>query len=433
VGDHFIGGGWIPRLTSADQALWPPAVSGYLNTNYTKVESEIGVTPNTDFITGALYTALIDRLNKVSPTVTNINAVEEAPLAVQGASPASGLFSFDKYSSAPILIDAIREAAREPDATRRLFLVPRAHVIRLNASGGTVNAIEVNVAGQRKYLSVPLTCAVVLAMGTIESTRLALSSFPTPWMGRNLMAHLRTNLIVRIRRSAIAISLPSQLETAAVLVRGSNSRARFHLQFTASASPTSASDDLLFRMIPDMDLLSSILDAQKSDWITITVRGLGEMEGNKSSSVPNNLGSWINLSPFEVDEFGVPRAWVQLVTTPNDNALWGHMDQAALDLVKQVAGNPSNIEYLYDGRWQSTPPSLDIVSEKMHDGLGTTHHESGTLWMGAPGNSVTNEDGRFHHISNAYVTDLSLFPAVGSANPVLIGLTLARKVASAIA
>ena len=432
-GRSLYWGGWTPRLTAADQALWKPSLSSYLDANYASIESEIGVTPSTDFITGALYAAIKSRLSTVGPAVANIDSVEEAPLAVQGASPASGLFSFDKYSSAPILVDAIREASGSPDSTRRLFLVPRAHVIRLNSSGGFVNSIEVDIAGQRKLLPVAPNCAVVLAMGAIESTRVALLSFPTPLMGRNLMAHLRTNITVRIRRTSIAAILPNQLETAAVLVRGSTPKGRFHLQVTASASPTSASDELLFRMIPDIDLLSTILEAQKSDWVAMTVRGLGEMEGDKLSAVPNNVGSWINLSPFEADEFGAPRAWVQLVTTPNDNNLWDTMDQAALEIVQNVAGGPGNIEYFYNGNWQSLPPSLSVISQQMRDGLGTTHHESGTLWMGTAGSSVTDENGRFHHINNAYVADLSLFPAVGSANPVLIGLALAKKVASAIA
>jgi len=432
-GRSLYWGGWTPRLTAADQALWSPTLSNYLDSNYSIVESEIGVNPSTDFITGALYTALKSRLSAVGSAVANIDSVEEAPLAVQGAPPASGLFSFDKYSSAPILVDAIREAAGSPDSTRRLFLVPRAHVIRLNQSGGIVNSIEVDVNGQRKLLPVSPNCAVVLALGAIESTRVALLSFPTPLMGRNLMAHLRTNITVRIRRSAIAITLPNQLETAAVLVRGSTPQGRFHLQFTASASPNSTSDELLFRMIPDIDLLSTTLEAQKSDWVAITVRGLGEMQGNKLASVPNDSGSWIDLSPFEADEFGVPRVWVQLVTTPNDNNLWTFMDQAALELVQRVAGGQGNIEYFYDGGWQSLPPSLSVISQQMRDGLGTTHHESGTLWMGAAGSSVTDENGRFHHINNAYAADLSLFPTVGSANPVLSGLTIARKVASAIA
>ena len=53
--------------------------------------------------------------------------------------------------------------------------------------------------------------------------------------------------------------------------------------------------------------------------------------------------------------------------------------------------------------------------------------------MGAPGSSVTDENGRFHHVSNAYVANLALFPTLGSANPALTGLTLARKVAAVIA
>jgi choline dehydrogenase-like flavoprotein len=187
-----------------------------------------------------------------------------------------------------------------------------------------------------------------------------------------------------------------------------------------------------FRMIPDLDLLSNMLAAQTADKIAITVRGLGEMTGTQSQPVPNNSNSWINLSPFEFDEFGVPRAWVQLVTTAADNTLWDSMDQAALSLVQQVAGSSGNIEYFYNGGWQSPPPSLNIISNQMRDPLGTTHHESGTLWMGSPGSSVTNENGRFHHINNAYVADLALFPTVGSANPTLVGLTLARKVAAAI-
>jgi choline dehydrogenase-like flavoprotein len=68
------------------------------------------------------------------------------------------------------------------------------------------------------------------------------------------------------------------------------------------------------------------------------------------------------------------------------------------------------------------------------DGLGTTYHESGTLWMGDdPKNSVTDPNGKFHHLKNAYCVDQSLFPATGSVNPTLTGLTLTRKIAEHIA
>jgi choline dehydrogenase-like flavoprotein len=51
----------------------------------------------------------------------------------------------------------------------------------------------------------------------------------------------------------------------------------------------------------------------------------------------------------------------------------------------------------------------------------------------SPETSVTDGNGRFHHVANAYCTDQALFPTVGSANPSLTGLTLSRKIAEHIA
>jgi choline dehydrogenase-like flavoprotein len=47
-------------------------------------------------------------------------------------------------------------------------------------------------------------------------------------------------------------------------------------------------------------------------------------------------------------------------------------------------------------------------------------------------NSVTDTVGRFHHIANAYACDQSLFPTAGSVNPMLTGLTLARRLADSL-
>lgn len=171
-------------MTAPDLAKWPNATATALGTIYPTVEREIGVNPGTDFITGPLYQALRTRAQAVAASVANVTAVEEAPLAVQGAAPASGLFSFDKFSSAPILADAVREAAGSPDATRRLFLVPRTHVVRLRAANGMVAGLDAVTNGRSVSLNVSPQCAVVLAAGTIESTRLALDSFATPLMGR---------------------------------------------------------------------------------------------------------------------------------------------------------------------------------------------------------------------------------------------------------
>jgi choline dehydrogenase-like flavoprotein len=47
--------------------------------------------------------------------------------------------------------------------------------------------------------------------------------------------------------------------------------------------------------------------------------------------------------------------------------------------------------------------------------------------------SVTTPVGRFHHVQNAYVCDQAMFASVGSVNPVLTGLTLARQLAEQLA
>jgi hypothetical protein len=151
--------------------------------------------------------------------------------------------------------------------------------VKLHASNGVVHTVEVDVAGQRRWLSIPPECAVVVAASAVESTRLALHSFPTPLMGRNLMAHVRTDLTVRVRRSALP-PLPVHVQTAALLVRGLAPTGRFHIQVTASTS-RAGSDELLYRMIPDIDVLSAHLANTDPDWVTITLRGIGEMHGDR--------------------------------------------------------------------------------------------------------------------------------------------------------
>lgn len=427
-GRSLYWGGWAPRMTEADLQNWPAELRTYLKGNYNDTEKEIGVDPVTDFISGDLYEALGKAMKSAAKTVPTVDRVEAAPLAVQGASPASGLFSFDKYSSAPILTDAIREAAADPDSTRRLFLVPHAHVVRLHNANGNITAVELYYNGQQKFIPVSPDCAVVLAASTVESTRLALESFPSGLMGRNLMGHLRSNTTVRIPRTVLG-ALPKQLAAAALLVRGSTPQGRYHLQVTAAAVDSPNAEATMWRMVPDLDLLDHLLASQDFDKITVTFRGIGEMAGDKGASNTDPATSWMDLSPFERDEFQVRRAYLNLVATPQDIALWNAMDQAALQLAQTLAGSAANIEYFYDNGWHAAPPSPG----KVRDGLGTTHHEAGTLWIGTdPNTSVVDLEGRFHHIANAYAAGPAVFPAMGSANPALTAFTLARRTARAI-
>lgn len=471
-------GGWAPQLTAEDLAQWPAQIREYLTVkktgtgiknaagvtpqnNYEEIEQETGVFDRTDYISGKLFEALFGKAAEIAGSadlkirIATVKGAEEAPLAVQGAAPRSGLFSFDKYSSVPILFTAVREAANGPNSARRLFVVPRAHVIRLKRSGNRVTEIDASIDGQRVTISpdnvLSPDCQVVLALGTIETTRLALESFGTPRMGRNLMAHLRSNLTCRIKRSALkkAIDttkpdypLPAELEAGALLVRGSNGTSRYHFQITAAAlGPSSTNpEDVMFRAIPDIELLGRMLANEDPNWITITIRGIGEMTGDKNAdpaAADAATKSWMNLTydvPDQRDEFQTRRAWVNLVTSAADETLWTAMDEAAVKLARRLANvfepatTSADLEFLHPGSgWMPNPPA------NFRDKIGTTHHEAGTLWMGEnSADSVADLDGRFHHLDNSYVAGPALFPSIGSANPSLTALALARKTAHAI-
>lgn len=442
-GRSLYWGGWAPRMTDADLAQWPPEVVADLKANYATVEREIGVQPTTDYISGPLYDALLAAFKKSAPAGS---LVGEAPLAVQGQAGEAGLFAFDKYSSAFLLIDAIREdigrrGQGERNAARRLMLMPRSHVTRLLTSGNAVVGMEVYVDGQRQVLGPPLlspATTVVLALSTIESTRLALESFPAPGMGANLMAHLRSNVTVRLPRKLFP-SLPStlpDLEAAALIVRGTTGNDhRFHFQVTAAAVQGPNPEQNMFSAIPDIDQLDRIRANQDPSWIAVTLRCIGELRGDKRARPGDKQKSWMNLTtpdPNQDERFGNRRAWVNLEPSADDLAAWDDMERKALDLTRAIAGGPGNVQYWYGGQWNAKPPAVPLPEGDGRDAIGSTHHESGTLWMGQPGKSLTDVNGKFHHVRNAYVAGPALFPTAGSANPSLTGLALARRSACAI-
>ena len=446
-GRSLFWGGWSPALTPADLAAWPGDVVTYLNgaDGYAATATEIGSAVTTDFIRHtALFTALLNGIQGALP-LSGITEAGEAPLAVVGEAPRSGLFAFDKFSSAPFIMDAVRNDVgvngAGGDQRRRIFLVPRTQVHRLSMSGAAVTSIDLSVAGQRQALAVAPGCAVILANGTIEATRLALESlgvgstqFGAPRVG-NLMAHLRSNITVRIKRTALGLGAPTDLETVALIARGTAQGRRFHHQITAADVTGPNPEAVMWSMVPDIDLIDSLLTNQDPNWVTITFRGIGEMEDQQAVANIDPARSWVDLSA-ETDQWSMRRAYVQLVATANDRLLWRAMDKSAFDLALALAGNnAADIQYWNApaGQWQAAQPQPNAAGSGFwQDRLGTTHHEAGTLFMGAAGASVTDSSGKFHGKDNVYVAGPAIFPTLGSANPSLTALSLARRTANAI-
>jgi hypothetical protein len=467
-GRSLFWGGWSPRLTDEDLAAWPKPLREYLGFDgnpgeYDRIEEEIGVKPTADYISGSFHKRMLGRFvearTQVKSPVFKIDEIKDAPLAVQGSPPGPGLFSFDKFSSCPFLIDALRDDVAQNttygDVSRRIFLVPRVQVLGFIRDSDAVTRIQVRANARADEVRVPPHCVVVLANGTVEATRLALDSLGvgstaqgSPRVG-NLMAHVRSNTVVRIKRSELGLATkPQSLEASAILVRGTAHGHRFHLQVTAAPVFGGDSEKHLWSMVPDIDLQDQMRANQDPEWVVITLRGIGEMEGDRALEA-NPLRSWIDLSR-ETDQWGIRRAYVNLVATDTDGKLWTAMDEAAIALAQKLAGgNASAIQYLYkkndslnspvQATWNTDPPPPSVNADrsdprnKVRDGLGTTHHEAGTLFMGEdPAASITDLDGKLHKAANVYVVGPPCFPTLGSANPSLTAFSLTKRTAAAI-
>jgi hypothetical protein len=393
----------------------------------------------------------------------------EAPLAVQSTTQ-PGFFPTNKFSAVPGVIRAARLAGAEADgvgltadARKRLMIVPDCHVQELITETQFDNWVK--VTGVRVWqngnsadirLAPPRNggqSAVVVALGTVETTRVARTTFQQSLagraadrMGKNLIAHLRSNLAIRIPRAAIEANLPPtvipSLQCSALLVKGKAANGRtFHFQITAAGLNKLGVDSEaeLFKKLPTLEHMDAMLRAT-DDTVVITIRGIGEM-------TPRNPDSFIDLSTTETD-FGRPKAVVALGNskaspqqfagspeTNADRATWDEMDAVSDKIALIFAGNEP-FEILASAN-SVIPISAGTPAQRLaalaaftnrRDDLGTTHHDAGTLRMGDDiADAVTNDFGRIHDTTNCYIAGPALFPTSGSPNPMLTGVALGRR------
>jgi hypothetical protein len=510
-GRSVYWGGWSPRLLDSElpKNVWPKAVLDDLTPKnlpdgrkgyFRQSSDQIGVTETNDFIFGDLHRAMrkqlfeglstvtdamdlatlpdhpaveyrdtpatlddvaallgIDLPNPLPPIQKLLNEAKlEAPLAVQGQSGHAGFFPFNKFSTIPLLMKAAREAADQSgfdDVRKRLMVVARCHVIRLNTVTDVGGQRVSEIITERGPLPVSPDAKVIIALGTVESARLALLSFGSDGrIGRNLMAHLRSNVDIRVPRAALT-ALPATataLEASALFVKGQHQFKKpdgspdgvghFHFQITASGLSASGtnSEAELFKKIPDIDTFDAHRNATDTD-VVITIRAIGEMEPKNDNDFGNSIT--LDLDPQQNDEFQTRRAFVNLQPSARDGELWNAMDKASDDVAK-VFANGHKIAVIKNGKVIPGAENVDpsslatILPHKFsdasglgrRDGLGTTHHEAGTLRMGEdPNKSVTDPNGRFHNVTNAYVAGPALCPTNGSPHPMLTGIALVRR------
>jgi GMC oxidoreductase len=428
-GRSLFWAGWSPKLTPADLDNWPDDVRNFLNSpdGYDRTATEIGSKQKTVLIEeNDTFKTLFGAFKTAEGKVFGdgrFDRVEPAPLAVMASRPTPGIFAFDQYSSVTFLIDAINQDRRESEDSKkppRLMLLPRAEVIRLDLHRDAVASLDLEVQGVKQTLPRGLKTTVVLANGTVEATRLALANLGVGKQARppkvgNFMTHMGNSRTVRIRRDALGLGPPSPSgnDVAAFMARCEAFGRRFHYQIVAAALKKDGGGtpwDFVMRLMPDVDELDRWIGDRDQDWISIVFRGIGEMEGNLHLNAPDEWKKWISLKDDSAN--------VKLELSDADTQLWGAMDDVAIELAKHlVAGSSNNI------RFPAKPDRSD---------LGTIYHEGGTLFMGKVNESITDTHGKFHHLPNVYVAGPALFPTLGSANPSLTGLSLARRTADAI-
>jgi hypothetical protein len=473
-GKSLFWGGWAPPLSNDDGqddlAQWPQEVRDFLLSpeGYAEIARQIGTDVTADYIHGPLMDRLKTAAKQVlaDGTVPHLTRVMDAPIAVHAQGAESGLLSMGKFSSLPLLLDSIREDAESSagsNANRFLFLVPNGEVLHVETekaqATGLVLAVrepsrDPNAPGmvrRIKRFALSDGAMVCLAGNAINSTRLALNSFSKPpqlgedLSGKNLMVHVRGNYSWRIRKSALQLPATSELGTSALHVEGrvpigspANRLGRFHFQFYAVRSDNDNSEEYLYRLIPNIEDLDEVTEAVSStdmdDWIVVGIRTCGETFGDPNVDPGRRESSSISVNPFGgtgddvyVDDDGqeirIPKAYVMLIERDADRAVRDAQKQAAFEFVAALVDRPPAAAL------STTDSDLQFIGGP-EDGIGTTYHESGTLWLGDdPDGSVTDVHGRFHHVANAFCVDQSIFPTVGSANPVPTGLALSNMVA----
>jgi hypothetical protein len=167
-------------------------------------------------------------------------------------------------------------------------------------------------------------------------------------------------------------------------------------------------------LIPDRDdLLQKARELagepDANEWISIGIRTCGEDFGDKLAPVEfggnrSSNTSWMDTGPSLPIPGNNPEGFVQLVETAEALKLRKAQRAAAFRFMARLL----NVDIAAIGNGVGSNVQFVGATE---DGLGTTYHECGTLWMGDdPETSVTDVHGRFHHVANAYVVDQALFP-----------------------
>jgi choline dehydrogenase-like flavoprotein len=430
-GRSLVWGAWSPEPLTTELSEWPGDVRVDLYSRYlAQARRLLGVGDRR--FTGSLHEHLRNRLFDALAAhriryLTPVAKPEDldAPVAQRSEPLRPRIFS-----AMPLLLKAAEDAEREcaGDAVRkRLVILPNCRVLRLKHQQGRVCAVETD----QGKIDIPPDGIVIAALGTIESTRLAMEAFPAePLLGCNLMGHVLSDVTCRLPRAHLPVQ-GDRLQISSLLLRGRSGRSHFHVQLVAAVvgkEQTGLEEELRRELAGPGGV--NIFNGITAEHIMVSLIGLGETQGVRNTSA----GSRVTLDAPAASG-AVPSARVHFQLSESDRQLWDVVDDVTDDICR-LLGSGTRLEYRLPDQSRACWQAAMRFHEPVEAGgrrLSIVVHEAGTLWMGrSPADSVTSSFGRLHASPNTYIANPALFPTLGSHNGTLTGIALTLRMGDAL-
>lgn len=411
----FLGGralywnAWVPQPTQAQMQDWPVSVIEGLKQEWNEVDRFIGrattleINGETCDFEGGMAQRLFNGLSRI-PSSDYYDRPEALNGAMATMSPKSDK-GWRRFAPVNILLE---DAVKYP---KRLDIVVNAEAKALQRNAKGVSAIETT----QGILNTG-TAKVILSLGVVEAITLTQPAFKeNKLLGRNFIGHFRSQLLLRVPKSAAGMAA-SSLQVAALYLSGMAQKSyELHTHISAIYNPRGeAQYDDVFRIVPDPYYLDDYMD---SEHVFFLLQAMAEIKGERSARSSNYISVKGNTTEvhFKLD--------------PTELKVWDDMDNILVEVGK-VLSDGHQIQYLHDDpktgkkTWSTKLPGKNLMRDY------NLIHEAGVMWMGEQAkDSVTDTWGRLHETNNTYVLGGALFPTCGSWNPTYTGMALAYRLA----
>lgn len=301
------------------------------------------------------------------------------PLAVDYSTRKNGLHLSAVFSSINFFGYALN--------TSSFDLVVNARVVEVLTQKGTATGVKVLSPDHKFY--VVHGRIVVLAASTLENPRILLQSgIQNDAIGRYLVTHSS----VEIEAQLDIFDSADYPGNVAVLIPR-----RSHRPYQVGIYQHHP-----YQLTPNV---FHEIQSNRPQYLKIVMHGFGAVQPRHDNRV--------SLRPNDRDEYGIPKLSVQFT--------FGERDR------KVIRKMVSTMQH------QARGLGLQLLTQPCLRPPGSDSHESGTCRLGEhPDFSVTNQYGEIHQVSNLFVSDSSVLPYIGAANPTLTIVAVAIRTADYI-